>query len=165
MKKPITSPLTPEALEKEILESFAGIAETIGYSPLHGKIIGILLFNEKPISLSHLAKETGYSPSMISLSLDFLEVMGVVKKIKKPGDRKLYVQMEGDLLDILRRAIVMKAKRGITNTLKEFEEYKHHADGMRPEEKKRIIRMITILEKEMQRLNYYITLLSEIKLP
>lgn len=152
-------------IERRVLDSFATVAETIGYSPLHGTIIGVLLLKGKPVSLPDLAKETGYSSSMISLSLDFLEVMEVIKKVKKSGDRKLYVTLKGDLLSILKKAIVMRVKKALSNSLNEFDANKAKLVGVNTEDAKNARKAIEVLEKEIKRLEYYLNLLSEIDLP
>ena len=152
-------------LERKILESFAAVAETIGYSPLHGKIIGVLLLEGKPVSLNDIAKETGYSASMISLSLDFLELMEVIKKVKKTGDRKLYVELNGDLLSILKKAIVMRVKKTLASSLADFEDGKKHLGDLPADEQKKVKRAIDVLEKEIKRLDYYVNLLEGIELP
>jgi HTH-type transcriptional regulator, osmoprotectant uptake regulator len=156
---------TEKKLEAQILENFASVAQTIGYSPLHGKIIGVLLIEGKPVSLNELAKETGYSSSMISLSLDFLEVMEVIKKVKKSGDRKLYVKLNGDLLNILKKAIVTRVKKTISESLIEFEENRKNIDKLPAAERKRVRSTLDKLEKEIQRLDYYVQMLSSIELP
>lgn len=152
-------------LENNILGSFANVAETIGYSPLHGKIIGVLILKGAPVSLNELAKRTGYSASMISLSLDFLEVMEVIKKVKKAGDRKLYVELNGDLLTILKKAIVVRVKKTIATSFSEFEQSKRKVSELENGDKKRLSRAIETLEEELKRLDHYIGLLSEIDLP
>lgn len=161
----MTGEITEKQLERKILESFAAVAETIGYSPLHGKIIGVLLLEGKPVSLEGMAKGTGYSASMISLSIDFLELMEVIKRVKKTGDRRLYVELNGDLLTILKKAIVMRVKKVLGNSLTEFEDSRKHLAKLSPEEKKRIEKAICTLEKEIQRLDYYVNLLAGIELP
>ena len=157
--------LTERELHKQVLENFATVAETIGYSPLHGKIIGVLLLEGGSVSLPKIAKETGYSVSMVSLSLDFLELMEVVKKVKKTGDRKLYVELKGDLLSILKKAIVTRVKKVLATSLVDFEDSKKQLDGLSDVEKKKIKKAIDTLEKEIKRLDYYINLLAQIELP
>ncbi len=142
---------------KRILDIFADVAGSIGYSPLHGKIIGVLLVKGKTMSLQELAKETGYSTSMVSLSLDLLEVLGVIKKIKKTADRKLYIDLSGDLLECLKRAFVMRLERSIALSLTEFEKLRKHARGD--------TKALGILENEIKRLDKYVKLLSRISLP
>lgn len=153
-------------IEKQIFSAFAGVASTIGYSDVHGKIIAALLVENKPVSLQELAKKTGYSSAMLSLSIDFLEVLGVVKKIKKAGDRQLYVGFQGSLLECLRKAILFKAEQSISDSLKEFELRKKQLQKIKnSEEKKKVLRTLNILQKEIHRLQRYLKMLSMMKLP
>ena len=157
--------LTEKELEKKILENFSEVASAIGYSPLHGKIIGVLLVKDRPVSLQELARDTGYSTSMISLSLDFLEILEVIKKVKKTGDRKLYVQLHGDLLGILKKAVLIRVKKSLSNSLSEFEESKKYISGLDKDEKARVTKTLDVLENELRRLQGYLDLLSGIELP
>ena len=147
-------------IEKKILDTFAEVAGSIGYSPLHGKIIGVLLVKGRSMSLQELAKQTGYSSSMVSLSLELLEVLGVVKKVKKTADRKLYIELSGDLLECLKKAFVMRLERSIAQSLREFESIRKSARGDANASK-----TLSVLEKEIKRLETYIKLLSRIRLP
>lgn len=152
-------------LEERIFSIFSELASTLGYSPIHGKIIGSLLVAGEPVPLQELARKTGYSTGMISLSLDLLEVLGVVKKIKKAGDRKLYVRLDGNLLEILKQAVVVKVKHGIDDSLKDLAENKEQVSKLKPGERESLLKTIRILEKEIKRLEHYVSLLSGIKLP
>jgi len=149
-----------KTLENKILDTFAEVASTIGYSPLHGKIIGVLLVKNRSMSLQELARETGYSSSMVSLSLDLLEVLGVIKKVKKTADRKLYIELSGDLLECLKKAFVMRLEKSISQSLNEFENLKKSAKPGTA-----AIKTIDVLEAEINRLNKYVKLLSGIRLP
>ncbi len=152
-------------LEEKIYSTFSEVASSIGYSPLHGRIIGVLLVKGKPLSLQELAKETGYSTSMISLSLDLLEVLGVIKKVKKTADRQLYISMQGDLLEILKNAIVTKVTKSVSNTLSDFQESRKDLKSLPSEQRKETERTLDILEKEIKRLDRYIRLLGKMRLP
>ena len=149
----------------KIFSTFAEVASSIGYSPLHGKIIGVLLVKNKPVSLQELAKDTGYSTSMLSLSLDFLEILGVIRKVKKEADRKLYVSLAGDLLECLIRAITIKVEKSIQNSLTEFEESKKELAKLSAKDKAEAVEALEILEDQIKRLNKYVVLLSQIRLP
>ena len=154
-----------KAIETKILDRFSAVASSIGYSPLHGKIIAILLVRQKPMSLNEIAKETGYSPGMISLSFDLLEVLGVIRKVKKSGDRKLYVELSGDLLEALKNAILVKLSKSISLSLSEFSEGRQSLEKIHGQESKRVLKTISTLEKEIQRLKTYVDLLSKTRLP
>ncbi len=152
-------------IKKDIYSTFADIASSIGYSEIHGRIIGALLVSNKKLSLQDLAKETGYSISTISLSLDLLEFLGMIKKIKKAGDRKLYIELQGDLLEGLKKAFIIKVQKNISDSLNKFEKYKETLKKSKNKEKKKVMNVLNILEEEIKKLENYINLLSEIKLP
>jgi len=153
-----------EDIEKEIYSSFASIASTIGYSEIHGRIIAALMVSEKKLSLRDLAEKTGYSISTLSLSLDLLEFFGMIKKMKNAGDRKLYIELHGDLLEGLKKAFVVRIQKSITDSLNKFEEYKENLKVSKDKNKKRVTDALNILEEEIKRLDKYINLLSKLKL-
>lgn len=152
-------------IKHDLYSSFASIASLIGYSEVHGRIIAALTAGTEPLSLQELAKETGYSSSSISTSLDLLEVLGMISKIKKPGDRKLYVRLEGDLLEGLRKAILLRAQRGISSTLTEFESYERELGNLDDgEDKKKVENILVTLRGEIKRLEEYMDILEGIEL-
>ena len=147
-------------VEQKILSTFGQVAESIGYSQVHGKIIGVLLIKGDAVSLQEIAKRTGYSVPMISLSLDLLDILGVVNKSKKPGDRNIYAKLSGDLLECLKKAFVIKLQKSIGESLKGFDELKNKSSTNTEATK-----ALAILEKEIRRLERYVNLLSKIRLP
>lgn len=152
-------------VQEKIYSTFGEVARTIGYSPIHGKIIGALLVNSGEMSLQGLARETGYSISMISISLDMLEVMGVIRKSRRTGDRNLYITLQGDLLETLRQAIVMRIGKSIEATLEDFRQSRQEIEGLPQKERNQLMKSIGILEREIKRLERYIEMLSSTKLP
>ncbi len=152
-----------EDIEREIYSLFAEVAGALGYSEIHGRIIAALLVKGGKASLQELAKETRYSPSMVSLSLDLLEFFGVIKKVKHVGDRKLYVELQGSLLDSLKRAFVAKLQKNVENSLVRFEEYKKELKKSRDNEAKRVMKTLEVLENELKRLKKFLTLAMSIK--
>lgn len=156
---------TGKEIESKVLNTFAGVASTIGYSPIHGKIIGALLMNGEPTPLQDIARSAGYSISMVSISIDFLELTGVIKRVKKTGDRKLYIELQGNLLEALKTLILSKVQKGIKGSMNDFEEEKKKIAKIKdPKEKERITKAVTALEKEIKRLDKYVNLLSGMKL-
>lgn len=152
-------------IERKICNTFSDLAQSIGFSPIHGSIIGALVVGGGKLSLQDIAKKTGYSVSMVSLSMDLLEVLDMVKRVKKPRDRKLYIELKGDLLDSLKKILVMRVKRGVTGMLAEFEMSRGKLERLSGDNKKDVINAINTLEKEIKRLDKYVSLLSDIKLP
>lgn len=140
--------------EKKIYSLFSNVTSALGYSEVHGRILAALLVSNEPVSLENLAKKIGYSTASVSLSLDFLELLEVIKKVKKPNDKKLYVGMEGDLLDCLKKVILFKTRKNVEDTLEEFQKYKDQGNSS-----------VEILEKELKRIKKYIDLLSNVDIP
>ncbi|RLJ00678.1 MAG: hypothetical protein DRP11_05565 [Candidatus Aenigmatarchaeota archaeon] len=152
-------------IEEKIYRTFTEMASSLGYSEVHGRIIAALLVNGSSLPLQELAKRTGYSTSNISLSLDLLELIGVIKRFRKKGDRKLYVSLEGDLLGALKNAVLLKIKKKIQDSFDDFEGYKKELERLGPEERKKVGKIIDALEKELIRLEKYVDLLSKVEIP
>jgi len=152
-------------LEADIIDTFSDITSHLGYNSTHGKILAVLLMQKGPISLTELAKKTGYSISSISISLDFLELFGMIKKIKRPHDRKLYVELTGDLLEGLKTAVVLKLQTGITRVNSKFSMYKGELSKSKSEDARRLLASVKKLERELNRMDKYVAQLSAIELP
>ncbi|NIO23104.1 MAG: hypothetical protein GTN38_03710 [Candidatus Aenigmarchaeota archaeon] len=152
-------------IEKKIFNTFGEVAKSIGFSPIHGNIIAALMVKGESLSLQDLARKTGYSVSMVSLSLDLLEILGIIKKIKKPTDRKLYIELGGDLLESLKRILLMRINKNISDSLLEFEQSKKRMEKLQGENKRDVLKAINTLESEINRLKRYVDLLSDIRLP
>jgi DNA-binding transcriptional regulator GbsR (MarR family) len=154
-------------IKSKIYASFANFAATLGYSEVHGKIIAALFTAGRPMSLQELAKETNYSLSSISTSVDFLEFIDVVSKERRSGERRVYVRFEEkNLLEGLRKAVVLRVNKSLEKALREFNSYKNElkrlGDGP---ERARVLKTLEVLETEMLRLQEYVKLLGSIKPP
>ncbi|MBU5678349.1 MAG: hypothetical protein QXJ96_02865 [Candidatus Aenigmatarchaeota archaeon] len=147
-----------QEIEKKIYSIFARATSSLGYSEVHGRILASLLAEKRPLSLQEISKKTNYSLGSISLSIDFLELLGVVRKFKKSGDRKIYVKLEGDLLSALKKIVILKIEREVKEVMKEFENYKN---VVKEEKTKRIL---NALENELNKLQRYVEKLSKVKL-
>lgn len=138
---------------KQLCETFAEIAKSLGYSELHGLIIANLLVENK-LSLEELRKRTGYSLSSISASIDLLEILGMVRKERK--GKKVYANFNGDILEALKNLMLLKIKKSIVLAKKEFKQYEKKLKN------KKSKKAIQILSKEIKRLEKYIDKLAEV---
>jgi DNA-binding transcriptional regulator GbsR (MarR family) len=154
-----------EEVEKRMYSAFSQVAESIGYSPIHGQIIGVLLVGGGSMTLQDIAKKTGYSTSMISLSLDLLELLGVIKKIKKTADRKLYIELNSNLIEALKNILMIRISKALSGSLAQFEKDRRDIACLSGSNKKEVMRAIEILEKEIKRLDGYFRILSKVSLP
>ncbi len=152
-------------IQERIYSMFAEVARTIGYSPIHGRIIGALLVNGGEMSLQETSRETGYSISMVSLSLDLLEAMSIIRKTKKPGDRNLYISLQDDLLGMLKNVIVMRIKKSIDAVMEDFRNSQDEIERLPSGKRDKVRNSIDILEGEIKRLEKYVDILSRTRLP
>ncbi len=79
-----------EEARRIIMEHFANAARRFGFNELYGYIYGVLFLTKEPMSLSEVAEATGYSLSHVSSALKFMERIGLVVRLKKPGDKRAY---------------------------------------------------------------------------
>jgi len=81
------------AMQKTKLEFMAmmtKIGKQWGLGEPVGKVWGLLLFEDQPLSQREIASECNYSLSLVSPSLTFLEKMGLIGIVEKRGREKLY---------------------------------------------------------------------------
>lgn len=155
-----------EDIKQELYSSFAETASSLGYSEVHGRILAALLTHKGDISLQKLSDETNYSNSSISTSLDLLEVLGIVSRVKKSGDRKLYVKLDGDLLQGAKRAVILRTMKNLKSGIEEFKELEDDLKDIEDSEEKEDVRKsLDTLKKELKRLKKYMSVLEDVDLP
>jgi len=97
----------------EFIELMYEIQRAKGLDELSSKLIGILFIEPHEITLDELKERTGYSLSAVCSAMKFLERIGIVKRSKKPGYRKVYFYMEKDMTSMLTE-IVKKLENNVS---------------------------------------------------
>lgn len=95
---------------------------TNGFDPTLGQIISILFVSPEAIALEDISKETGFSLSATSKNLKFLSNINMVKRIKKPGTKKVYFFMEKDLFNSFLLTLKKKKENIIGPSLQKLPE-------------------------------------------
>ncbi|USS41795.1 MarR family transcriptional regulator [Thermococcus aggregans] len=108
--------MSVENAKKIMMEHFANTARRFGLSELYGYIYGLLFFEDEPLSLGEIAERTGYSLSHVSTALKLLENVGLVKRIKKPGDKKAYYTAIKNIREWRKEAYYKKIEEDIRQT-------------------------------------------------
>ena len=90
---------------EDLLSNFEVLFKARGLSAVHGRLFGALLLSDEALSQNQLAKQTNYSIPAVSLSLDELTRLRLIKKTRKSGDRKNYYTTDADLVQIFRKFI------------------------------------------------------------
>ncbi|HTC25036.1 MAG TPA: MarR family transcriptional regulator [Gemmatimonadales bacterium] len=86
-----------QASTADLIERIALFFETEGFSRIGGRIFGRLLLADAPMSLDRLATDVSASKASISTETRSLERRGLLERIGKPGDRRVYYQLAAEL--------------------------------------------------------------------
>lgn len=79
-------------VRRHIINACIQWARIKGYSDSIGFLRGLTAIAKEPMSLDELVQETGYSKSTVSLNMNLLERLELVKRIVTPGDKRhIYV--------------------------------------------------------------------------
>ncbi|MCK5282835.1 MAG: hypothetical protein KAK00_05485 [Nanoarchaeota archaeon] len=133
-----------EELDKKIIDLYQEMGRGQGINdPLLMTIFAKLYIEPEPVAMEDLAKETGYSLASISNKIRMLEPMLQIKRIRKPGTKKLFLYMEKDFLKIWKDAL-LKKQEYVVNNVKEkmppiLKDYKEKAKSSRDKKKLKVM--------------------------
>lgn len=145
-------------LETEFTDFVIDAGKIAGQDEITSKIIA-LLFLEKELSLDEIAKRTGYSLPSISNKAKILEMFKVLKKSRKPNSKKIYLNMDKDVMNMFHENM-MKIHNAKINLAKErlpniITKYKTKAKTEKEKEKIKIIEdHMKIVKKFEKMLNH-----------
>ena len=153
-----------KSIEKEFVDFYINVGKSWGLDTLSSKLIGILYLEPKEICIEKLAEKTGYSLASISNKMRFIESFGVIKRIKKPGSKKVFYYMEKDAIKLAQmhfekiyEAEIMPAKKLMPELLDKFKKVNLNNDE---KEKYKIIKnynkQILDIEKVFHKLTSYL---------
>ncbi len=83
--------------KQEFIQDFGEAYHLFGLPKLMGRIVGLMLYMEKPISLDEITNQLNVSKGPVSQIIRRLRDHNLIKRIWKPGDRKDYYQPEADI--------------------------------------------------------------------
>lgn len=82
--------------------------ENFGVNPIMGRIYGLLLESESPISLIDISETLNLSKAAISIQIRILENLGYCSKLPKTNDRQHYYILNDDYLEDVYRLRIEK---------------------------------------------------------
>ena len=106
-----------ESYQNRLIDMIEDIIWKMGFEQLQGRLIGTLIVSQDDaLSIDALQKKTGYGASALSLILKDMARYGMIKLVKKPGERKSYFKIEKNWLkNMLSNALVFNVMKGIDN--------------------------------------------------
>jgi DNA-binding transcriptional regulator GbsR (MarR family) len=74
----------------QFVEDAGMLLEQYGAARIGGRIMGLFMLDEEPLSLDDIAQLLGVSRASVSTNLRMSEVLGLAKRVSRPGDRRVY---------------------------------------------------------------------------
>ncbi|MCK5332110.1 MAG: MarR family transcriptional regulator [Candidatus Marinimicrobia bacterium] len=78
---------------KQLIDEFGYAYAAFGQSRARGRIVGLLLSSTEPLSLDEITQMLQVSKGPVSMETRQLEEFGMIRTVKKPGDRKVYFEV------------------------------------------------------------------------
>ncbi len=75
------------------IERLGLFLERLGMSRTAGRLLGLLLVSEEPLSLDDLARRLHVSKASVSTNARFCQQLGLVQRVGVPGDRRDYYEI------------------------------------------------------------------------
>ena len=108
---PSTEKSTESAAVKARLVASGGrLAQEFGFNRVAGEVLACLYLTPGEASLDALEGELHLSKAAVSLAAAQLERLGLVVRVRKPGDRKRYYRSADDVGSALRHGILKFAR-------------------------------------------------------
>ncbi len=110
-----------EKIKREMVQSFGDAYQAFGLSKLMGRVVALLIFSEKPLSLDEITQQLEMSKGPISQITRRLIDHHLIRKVWTPGTRKDYYEIEPEIFGNAFRNNLQLIKRNteIAATLKE----------------------------------------------
>ena len=112
-------------IKRRLVASGGQLAQEFGFNRVAGEALACLYLTAGEASLDELEGELGLSKAAVSLAAAQLERLGLIHRVRKPGDRKRYYQSADDIGSALRHGILKfaRSKMALLETdLKQAEE-------------------------------------------
>lgn len=93
----MSQPKQPTPVEQDLIEEFGNIYEAHGVKRLHGLIVGLLLTQDRPVSLDDMVEVLGHSKGPISIAVRRLADIGLARKVNGPINRRNYYAAHPDI--------------------------------------------------------------------
>jgi DNA-binding transcriptional regulator GbsR (MarR family) len=75
------------------MEQVAGLLESMGINRSCGRMFGLLLVADRPLSLDEMAETLGVSKPSVSSNTRLYERLELLQRVHVPGDRKHYYEI------------------------------------------------------------------------
>ncbi len=109
------------ALLHEVADTVGSLMEFWGFKRLMGRVWSLLYLRGEPLSAAELCEQLDISSGAASMTLGDLEHWGVVRRSRKPGDRREYFEAETDIWRMISRVLRERELLQIERALEVFD--------------------------------------------
>ena len=114
----------------EVSDAVGALMEFWGFKRLMGRVWTLLYLRGEPLSAAELCEQLNISSGAASMTLSELEHWGVVKRSRKPGDRREYFEAEIDIWRMISRVLRERELSQIERALEVFERVRGQLEAM-----------------------------------
>ena len=130
-------------INEDFIELYQTIGRSFGLDDVFNMIFAKLYIEPNEVAMDDLADETGYSLASICNKVKMLEAMGIIKKMRKPGSKKIFLYIEKDFSKLIKEHLVKKEEYCIKLIQEKvpdmINKYKNKAKSKRDIEKLKIL--------------------------
>lgn len=114
-----------EAIRVRLADAGGQAAQELGFSKVAGRVLAYLYFHDGACPMEKVESDLQVSKAAVSIAARQLETMGLVRRIKKAGDRKCYYQTAENIGVALRRGLLDLVHRKLQIVGQEFDAVNH----------------------------------------
>src|SRR3954447_5634465 len=147
-----TPPMEAASREQDLLHEVAdavgALMEFWGFKRVMGRVWTLLYLRGDALSAAELCDQLSISAGAASMALAELEHWAVVKRIRRPGDRREYFEAETDVWKMVSRVLRERELAQIERSLEVFERVRERLRALpMPGERSRLEEMADRLGK------------------
>jgi DNA-binding transcriptional regulator GbsR (MarR family) len=114
----------------EVADAIGHLMEFWGFKRLMGRIWSLLYLRAEPLSAAEMCEQLEISSGAASMTLSELERWGVVRRSRKPGDRREYFEAETDVWKMISRVLRERELSQIERALETFDRARDELEQM-----------------------------------
>ena len=111
-------PTDIENIRRQFIQGLGEISRFWGFSSVMGQIYGLMYLTNGPIAAETIMQKLGISKGNVSINVRNLDRWGMIRKIRKPGDRKEYYEVETDFIRIFINMLMERKNRDFDRSLR-----------------------------------------------
>ncbi|GAC1344580.1 MAG: hypothetical protein NVSMB23_19660 [Myxococcales bacterium] len=109
------------ALLHEVADAVGALMEFWGFKRVMGRVWATLYLGDDPLPAAELCERLDISTGAASMTLTELEHWGVVRRSRKPGDRREYFEAETDIWKMVSRVLRERELAQVERALEVFD--------------------------------------------